>query len=213
MTKKVAIVEDDPEIRGQIVKLLTKAPDIVCVGVFASAEEALQKIGKLNPDVVLMDIKLPGISGIDCVPKIKRDFPKIQIIMVTVYEDDERIFKALKAGADGYIIKSDSPDRLADAIRNAYTNGDPMSIPIARKVIQFFHQLGASSRESDNLSPREREVLELLARGFIYKEISDSLKISVLTVRSHVENICSKMHVRTRLEAVAKHQRRHATPF
>ncbi len=207
MKKTVAIVEDDRGLREQLTKLLETASDIVCVGAYTSAEEALPRILEKHPDVVLMDIKLPGMSGIQCVAEIKKIFPSMQIIMVTVYEESERIFHALKAGANGYIIKSDSPDQLLDAIRNVYVGGGPMSIPIARKVIQHFHLLGASSQETENLSPRELEVLELLARGFIYKEIADNLKIGVTTVRTYVQNICNKMHVRSRLEAVAKHSK------
>ena len=207
MKKTVAIVEDNRGLREQLTKLLETASDIVCVGAYTSAEEALPKIFEKRPDVVLMDIKLPGMSGIQCVAEIKKAFPSMQVIMVTVYEESERIFHALKAGANGYIIKSDSPDQLLDAIRSVYVGGGPMSIPIARKVIQHFHLLGASSKETENLSPRELEVLELLSRGFIYKEIADSLKIGVTTVRTYVQNICHKMHVRSRLEAVAKHSK------
>ena len=213
MKKNVVIVEDNRGLREQLAKILETAPDMVCVGAYASAEEAMPRIAEKHPDVVLMDIKLPKMSGIQCVAEIKKNFPSMQVIMVTVYEESEHIFHALRAGANGYIIKSDSPDQLLDAIRNAYKGGGPMSIPIARKVIQHFHLIGISSRETENLSPREREVLELLAQGFIYKEIGDSLKIGVTTVKTHVQNICHKMHVRSRLEAVAKHQNKYSNLF
>ena len=204
MKKSVVVVEDDRGLREQITKILEMAPDIECVGVYASAEEALPKITEKEPDVVLMDIKLPGMSGIQCVAEIKKTFPEMQVIMVTVYEDSERIFRALKAGASGYMIKSDSPDQLLEAIRDVYKGGAPMSSSIARKVVKHFHLIGISPLETDNLSNREREVLELLAQGMIYKEIGDKLKIGTTTVRTYVKNICYKMHVRSRVEAVAK---------
>lgn len=206
MKKTVIVVEDDRGLREQLAKILYTAPDIACIGAYASAENALPAIKEKLPNVVLMDIKLPGMSGIQCVAEIKKSFPAMYVIMVTAYEESERIFHALKAGANGYIIKSDSPDQLLDAIRDVHKGGGPMSIPIARKVIQHFHQIGASPKETENLSPRELEVLELLAQGFIYKEIGENLKIGVTTVRTYVQNICHKMHVRSRLEAVAKHQ-------
>jgi DNA-binding NarL/FixJ family response regulator len=205
MKKSVIVVEDDHGLREQLIKILETAWDIACVGAYASAEEALPKIVEKRPDVVLMDIKLPGISGIQCVAEIKKIVPAMQIIMVTVYEDSERIFRALKAGASGYLIKSSPPDQLLEAIRDVHKGGAPMSNTIARKVVKHFHLVGISPKESENLSQREREVLELLAQGFIYKEIADQLKIGSETVRTYVKNICHKMHVRSRLEAVAKH--------
>ena len=204
MKKKVIVVEDDLGLREEFTKILKLAPDIACVGVCSSAEEALLMIAQKMPDVVLMDIKLPGMSGIQCVAEIKKSFPDMQIIMVTVYEDSERIFRALKAGASGYLIKRDSPDQLLEAIRDVYKGGAPMSSSIARKVVKHFHQTGISPQETHNLSNREREVLELLAQGMMYKEIGDKLKIGTTTVKTYVENICHKMHVRSRIEAVAK---------
>jgi DNA-binding NarL/FixJ family response regulator len=204
--KSVMVVEDDRGLREQLVKILETAPDIKCIGAFVSAEEALPKIFENHPDVVLMDIKLPGMSGIQCVAEIKKVVPGMQIIMVTVYEDSERIFRALKAGANGYLVKSSPPDQLLEAIRDVYKGGAPMSSHIARKVVKHFHLIGPSPKEAENISPREREVLDLLSEGFIYKEIGDKLNIGAETVRSHVKNICQKMHVRSRLEAVAKHR-------
>jgi DNA-binding NarL/FixJ family response regulator len=206
MRKTVVIVEDDRGLREQLLAILESAQDLKCLGAFASGEEAVPKILDKRPDVVLMDIKLPGMSGIQCVADIKKAAPEMQIIMVTVYEDSERIFRALKAGANGYLVKSSPPERLIEAIRDAYTGGAPMSSHIARKVVQHFHLLGPSVQESENLSPREREVLDLLAMGFIYKEIGSKLNIGTETVRTYVKNICQKMHVRSRLEAVAKHR-------
>jgi DNA-binding NarL/FixJ family response regulator len=206
MKKTVIVVEDNQGLREQLVQILETAPDITCLGAFASAEDALPQILERKPDVVLMDIKLPGMSGIQCVAKIKKIIPAMQIIMVTVYEDSERIFCALKAGANGYLIKSSRPDQLLESIRDVYKGGAPISSHIARKVIQHFHLIGPSFEEADNLSPREQQVLDLLAMGFVYKEIGGKLDIGAETVRTHVKNICQKMHVRSRIEAVAKHR-------
>jgi len=163
------LVEDNPGLREQMLQILESAPDFKCLGAFATGEQAVPTIIEKRPDVVvLMDIKLPGMSGIQCVAQIKKAVPEIQIIMVTVYEDSERIFRAMKAGASGYLIKSNPPEQLIEAIRDAYAVGAPMSSPIARKVVQHFHLLRPSVRESDNSSPREQEVLDLLAMGFIY---------------------------------------------
>jgi DNA-binding NarL/FixJ family response regulator len=206
MTKSVVVVEDDRGLREQIVAILRSASDIKCVGAFATAEEALAKIPAQNPDVVLMDIGLPGMSGIECVAQLKKLNSAPQIIMVTVYEDSDRLFRALKAGANGYLVKSSPPDELLDAVRDVDTGGAPMSSHIACKVVEHFHVQQQHDQEKDNISQREQQVLALLASGFIYKEIGDQLGISMETVRSHVKNICQKMHVRNRVEAVAKHQ-------
>ena len=204
MKKTVALVEDDARLRKQLVQILEDIDDIECVIVCASAEEALEKIPSKNPDVVLMDIKLPRMSGIQCVAELKRILPEVQVIMVTVYEDSDRIFKALKAGASGYLVKSCPPEQLIAAIRDVFAGGAPMSGHIARKVVQHFHLMGPAPSEADNLSPREKQVLDLLAMGFIYKEIGGKLDIGTETVRTYVKNICQKMHVRGRVEAVAK---------
>ncbi|HEV7928231.1 MAG TPA: response regulator transcription factor [Verrucomicrobiae bacterium] len=208
MTKSVVVVEDDRGLREQIVAILRTAPDIKCIGAYATGEEALAKIPAQNPDVVLMDIRLPGMSGIECVGQLKKLNSAPQIIMVTVYEDTDRIFKALKAGANGYLVKSSPPDELLDAVRDVDTGGAPMSSHIACKVVEHFHVQEPDDHEKNNISQREQQVLTLLASGFIYKEIGDQLGIGVETVRSHVKNICQKMHVRNRVEAVAKHQAR-----
>jgi len=208
MNKKVAVVEDNPALRAQLVQILNGAPDIRCVGAFASAEEALKQIPSRNPDIVLMDIKLPGMSGIDCVAELIAVRPDLQIIMLTVYEDSESLFKALKAGAHGYLVKSSPPRQLLEAVRDVYGGGSPMSSHIARKVVRHFQLAVPSAAEAETLSPRENQVLELLASGFLYKEIGDKLQIGVETVRTYVKNICQKMHVRNRLEAIAKRQGR-----
>ncbi|HEX3799927.1 MAG TPA: response regulator transcription factor [Verrucomicrobiae bacterium] len=206
MKKSVVVVEDDPGLREQLVEILDQAADIKCVGAFESAEEALKIVPIQNPDVVLMDIGLPGMSGIECVVELKKTTPSVQIIMVTVYEDSERIFRALKAGASGYLVKSSHPDGLLDSVRDLFGGGAPMSSHIARKVVMHFHLLGPAETEGQNLSPREGQVLSLLASGLTYREIAKKLEIGTETVRSHVKNICHKMHVRNRVEAVAKHR-------
>jgi DNA-binding NarL/FixJ family response regulator len=204
MKKTVAVVEDNPRLRKQLVEILEHIKDIECVGVFGTAEEALAAIPGVKPDVVLMDIKLPRMSGIQCVAHLKKLLPALQVIMVTVYEDSESIFKALKAGASGYLVKSGPPEQLIEAIRDVFTGGAPMSSHIARKVVQHFHLLGPAVEESNNLSPREQQVLSLLASGYRYKEIGARLNIGVETVRTYVKGICQKMHVSSRIEAVAK---------
>jgi DNA-binding NarL/FixJ family response regulator len=205
MRTTIAVVEDDPGLRRQLAEILATAPDIECVGLFPTGEDALKKLGARLPDVVLMDIGLPGMSGIECVAELRKISTTTQIIMVTVYEDSERIFSALKAGANGYLVKSSPPHQLLEAIRDAYGGGAPMSSHIARKVVQHFHLIGPAAKPKQNLSAREQQVLELLSTGFIYKEIADKLGIGLETVRTYVKNICQKMHVRNRVEAVARH--------
>jgi DNA-binding NarL/FixJ family response regulator len=206
LNKLVVVVEDDRELRKQLVELLGTASDIRCVGAFASGEEALKNIPGLKPNIVLMDIQLPRMSGIRCVTELKKLIPELRVIMVTVYEDSDRIFKALKAGANGYLLKSSHALHILEAVRDAHGGGAPMSSNIASKVVEHFHNLGPSPEEETNLSPREEQALNLLCSGFIYKEIADKMNIKVTTVRYFVQNICRKLHVRNRLEAVAKHR-------
>ena len=206
MVKTVVIVEDDRALRDELLRILAGAPDLQCLGAFSSAEDALRSIPKRAPDVVLMDIKLPKMSGIECVAELKKLLPALQIIMLTVYEDSEMIFRALRSGASGYLLKSSSPSKLLAAIQDVQEGGAPLSSYIARKVVQHFQHEGELARDSHGLSSRESEVLGLLASGYIYKEIADKLQIGIETVRTHVKNICLKMHVRSRLEAVAKHR-------
>ena len=175
MKKSVVVVEDDQGLREQLVEILDQAADIKCIGAFESAEEALKIVPMQNPDVVLMDIGLPGMSGIECVAELKKLAPAVQIIMVTVYEDSERIFRALKAGASGYLVKSSHPDGLLDSVRDLFGGGAPMSSHIARKVVMHFHLLGPAETEGQNLSPREGQVLTLLASGLTYREIAKSV--------------------------------------
>ncbi len=205
MKKSITIVEDDQGLREQLIKIIETAPDMLCSGAFASAEEALPHIGRSAPDVILMDIKLPKMSGIECLSMVKQFAPSVQVIMVTVYKDSERIFQALKAGANGYLIKSSPPEQMLAAIRDVYSGSAPLSGPIALKVVEHFHKMGPSPKETENLSARERQVLDLLSMGFTYKEIGAKLNISAETVRGYVKNLCQKLHVRSRLEAIAKH--------
>lgn len=205
MPIKVAIVEDNAQFRNTLGKVLNRADGIECIGQYSTAEEALEEIPKNPPDVVLMDINLPGMNGVECVEKIKKLLPATQIVMLTVYEDTESIFNALKAGATGYLLKRTSREELLEAIRDVYKGGSPMTTHIARKVVQSFQRLESSfSTPSETLSPREQEVLELLAKGFIYKEIADKLGISFETVRTHIRRIYEKLQVKSRTEAVAK---------
>ena len=206
MNKTVVVVEDDRQLREQLLELLGTAPDIQCVGAFASGEEALKEIPALKPSVVLMDIQLPRMSGIRCVAELKRLLPELRVIMVTVYEDSDRIFKALKAGANGYLLKSSHALQILEAVRDAHDGGAPISSHIASKVVEHFHTIGPLPEEDTNLTPREEQVLGLLSSGFIYKEIADKMNIKVTTVRYFVQNVCQKLHVRNRLEAVAKYQ-------
>ena len=203
----VAIVEDDQGIRETLVRLLDGTPGFRCVGAFATGEEALQRLPKLNPAVVLVDINLPKMSGIDVVAALKAAETKIQFLVLTVYEDSAKIFQALAAGASGYLLKRVPPAKLLEAIREVREGGSPMSGSIARQVVQSFHRMGAAKKESDNLSPREQEILQLLTDGFLYKEIAEKLNIGRETVRTYIRRIYEKLHVRTRTEAVVKHLR------
>jgi DNA-binding NarL/FixJ family response regulator len=205
--RRVAIVEDDSGLRDQLEGILTSAPGVCCVGSYCSAEEALVEIVAAKPDVILMDINLPGMSGIECVARLRKDLSAAHVIMLTVYEDSDLIFQALQAGADGYLVKSSPTDVLLRAIEDVHQGGAPMSSHIARKVVRQFRQNGPgpAKDETEGLAPREREVLNLLASGFVYKEIADQLGIGTETVRTYVKNICKKLHVRNRLEAVARY--------
>ena len=207
MSIAVSIVEDDPGVRSSLVKLINSSPGYRCVSQHSSAENALDEIPKLKPDVALMDINLPGINGVECVRKLKPMLPRTQVIMLTVYQNTDHIFKALAAGATGYLLKQTPPAELLAAIRDVNAGGSPMSGHIARKIVQSFQDTtsAAARAESDSLSPREAEVLDLLAKGFLYKEIADHMKISYATVHTHIRHVYEKLRVRSRTEAVAKH--------
>jgi DNA-binding NarL/FixJ family response regulator len=207
MTPTVAIVEDDAGIREDLVALLKGSPGWRFVGACASGEEALIQIPFWRPTVVLMDINLAQMSGIECVARLKAKMPDLLVLMLTVYEDGDNIVRALKAGASGYLVKRLASDKLLEAIQEVASGGSPMSCHIARKVVQFFHQAGPSPEVSENLSPRETEILDLLVAGCFFKEIADQLGISGETVRTHVNHIYRKLHVRSRTEAVVKYLR------
>ncbi|HEU6447450.1 MAG TPA: response regulator transcription factor [Verrucomicrobiae bacterium] len=206
MSIAVSIVEDDARVRESLSQLINSSSGYRCVSRHASAEEALQEIPRIKPNVVLMDINLiNGINGVECVRRLKPQLPGTQIIMLTVYQNTEHIFNALAAGATGYLLKQTPPSELLTAIRDVHSGGSPMSSHIARKIVQSFQQRPPQTADADNLSPREAEVLDLLAKGFLYKEISESMKISYATVHTHIRHIYEKLHVRSRTEAVAKH--------
>ncbi len=201
---RVALVEDDPAVRSGLHLLLDNSDSCQCVGAFASGEEALEGLPALKPDVVLMDINLPGMSGIDCIRRLKSSNPALQIMMLTVFEDHDRIFQSLSAGASGYLLKQTPPAKLLEAIKELHQGGSPMSTQIARRVVEAFRKPAPSQDNSSGLSPREREIIALLAKGYLYKEIADQLRLSVETIRTHVHNTYEKLHVRTRTEAVMK---------
>jgi DNA-binding NarL/FixJ family response regulator len=208
MTRSVAIVEDDAGIREDLIALLNGSSGCRCVGACASGEEAVVQIPFWRPSVVLMDINLPRMSGIECVARLKAKMPELLVLMLTVYEDGDSIFRALKAGANGYLVKRLASDKLLEAIEEVAAGGAPMSCHIARKVVQYFHQEGPSEEVSENLSPRELEILDLLVAGCFFKEIADRLGISGETVRTHVSHVYRKLHVRSRTEAVVKYLRK-----
>lgn len=205
MSISVSIVEDIKEVREGLCALINGSEGFECISSFSNAESALKGIIENEPEVVLMDIGLPGMSGIDCIRKLKLKKPGLQIIMLTVYEDDDHIFKALIAGASGYLLKKTAPAILLEAIQDIHNGGSPMSGQIARKVIGAFQTMNKSSSETENLTSREQEILSYLAKGFRYKEIAEKLYISIETVRTHLRNIYEKLHVRSRTEAVLKY--------
>lgn len=203
----VCIVDDNPDLQNVLEEIIIMAEGYVCVGTLSTARDAIHKIPLLKPDVVLMDINLGGSeSGIDCVKELKPRMPETNFMMCTVYEEDEKIFEALNAGASGYILKKTPPSKLLEAIRELYEGGAPMSSQIARKVVAAFQNKPLSTVENglDQLSNREKEILVHLSRGLMYKEIAAELFISQETVRKHVYHIYEKLHVSNRIEAVNK---------
>ena len=211
MSITVAIVEDDAGIRDALIRILGRSRDFRCLGCYPSAEEALHELPTVKPDVVLMDINLPGMSGVECVRKLKAQAFSAHIVMLTVYEDSEQIFESLAAGATGYLLKRTPPAELLEAIRDVHSGGAPMSSQIARKVVQSFRGAAPASQATD-LSPREQEILGWLAQGFLIKEIADRLGIGFDTVRTHIRRIYEKLQVHSRAQAVAKFMRPAAAP-
>jgi len=204
MSIAVDIVEDDASAREILADWMRHASGFKCVGAHASVEEALEQVPAEKPSVVLMDINLPGLSGIEGVRRLKPLLPDTQFLMLTVYEDADHVFEALAAGATGYLLKQTPRGELLASIKDVHAGGSPMTNNIARRVVQAFHREDATAPESAKLSPRERAVLELLARGYLYKEIMDSLTISRGTLNTYVRRIYEKLHVRSRSQAVAK---------
>jgi RNA polymerase sigma factor (sigma-70 family) len=204
----VSIVEDNDKLRETLVRVLNRADGFRCVSHYANAEDALKDLPQAKPDVVLMDINLPGMNGVECVRQLKKITPEIQVMMLTVYEDTENIFDALAAGASGYMLKRTAGKELLEAIAEVKRGGSPMTTHIARKVVQSFQRSAAAEAETEKLSEREQQVLDLLSQGLMYKEIADKLSISYETVHTYIRRIYEKLQVRTRTEAVAKFLRR-----
>ncbi len=212
-TINVAVVEDDARLRRTLAEVLASAKDCQCVGLFPTGNAALAGIPPLKPDVILMDINLPDLSGVECVAQLAPQLPQTQIIMLTVYQDTETIFRALSAGAHGYLVKPVMPDRLLEAIREIRAGGVPMSRTIARQVIDFFHRpapppTSGTAVEEAGLGSREQQVLEFLVAGLSYKEIASELNIKTSTVGTYVQRIYEKLHVRSRREIIALHRGR-----
>ena len=203
----VAIVEDDVPAREILAGWIRSADGFRLAGEYDDAETAIARLPNEKPSVVLFDINLPGMNGIECVRKLKPRLPETQFLMVTVYEDANHIFNALSAGASGYLLKQMRRNELLEAMKDVHAGGSPMSSQIARKVVQSFRRTESQSADGETieLAPREREVLELLARGYLYKEIAEMLKISVQTVNTYIRRIYEKLHVRSRAQAVAKY--------
>jgi len=199
----LSIIEDQHDMRESLVECLGNTPGLRCVGAHATGEEGLRHIPRENPDVVLMDINLPGMNGIQCVARLKASMPKIQVLMLTTYDEGDLIFDSLRAGANGYLLKNMPRDEIVQAVQQVHAGGAPMSLQIARKVINHFHKAQPAS-ELEQLTARELEILRLLAKGHMYKEIAEHLGISMSTVRTHVSAVYDKLHVHSRTEAALK---------
>jgi len=204
MSISIAIVEDLEEVRDGLNNFISLSKDFKILKLFRTAEEALKDLPQLKPDVVIMDINLPGMNGIDCIRQVKDKSPNTQFMMFTVYENDEKVFEALKAGASGYLLKNTGLVQLIEALKELHQGGSPMSANIARKLVTLFRSDQKQVPNLEALSPRENEILHLLAQGLLYKEIADQLAISVSTVRQHIHHIYEKLHVQNRTEAINK---------
>jgi DNA-binding NarL/FixJ family response regulator len=201
----VSIVEDSRGTRETLTELLKRSPGLLFLGAYPDGEQALHALPGKIPDVVLMDINLPGMSGIECVARLKEKSPKTQVLMLTTYEEGDLIFESLRAGANGYLLKNMPPGELVHAVEQVHVGGSPMSMHIARKVVNHFQKIKKPSSEMEKLTKRELEILALLAKGFLYKEIADQLGISLSTVRAHLHTVYEKLHVQSRTEAVVKY--------
>jgi DNA-binding NarL/FixJ family response regulator len=204
MAITVSIVEDQEQLRKTLSRVIARADGFECLSTYANAEDALAELPEKKPNVVLCDINLPGMNGVECVRKLKQIAPEIQVVMLTVYEDTENIFNALAAGAAGYLLKRTTSAELLESIREVIRGGSPMTAHIARKVVQSFQKPVSANEPTADLSPREKEVLDCLSQGFLYKEIAEKLGISYETVHTYIRRIYEKLQVRTRTEAVAK---------
>jgi DNA-binding NarL/FixJ family response regulator len=204
MAITVSIVEDQEPLRNTLARVLNRADGFECISHYGSAEEALRDLPRARPEVVLMDINLPGMNGVECVRQLKQALPTTQVMMLTVYEDTENIFNALAAGATGYMLKRTPRAELLEAVKEVHRGGSPMTAHIARMVVQSFLRPASKPEPTAELSPREREVLDLLSQGLMYKEIADKLGVSYETVHTYIRRIYEKLQVRTRTEAVAK---------
>jgi DNA-binding NarL/FixJ family response regulator len=207
MPIKVALVEDDEGIRTSLTTLIRRTPALRLAGEYPDAETAVKEIPRRPPDVVLMDINLPGMNGVECVRHLKASLPGVQFLMLTVYEDSDSLFNSLKAGASGYLLKRTASARLLEAIRDVHAGGAPMTPQLARRVVQFFSRSPQEQLPVTHLTAGEREFLDQLAKGYAYKEIADRMQISIDTVRSYVRTVYEKLHVHSRTEAVVKYLR------
>lgn len=204
MSISLAIVEDLAEVREGLKQFISLNSDFELLAAFETAEEAVNHLPELAPNIVVMDINLPGMSGIECIRQIRKKCPATQFIMFTVYENDEKVFEALKAGASGYLLKNTSLKQLAEALKELYNGGSPMSANIARKVVTLFQEKHREVEAPLTLTTRENQILQLLSKGLLYKEIAGNLDISVHTVRQHIHKIYEKLHVQNRTEAINK---------
>ncbi len=205
MPIRICMVEDDAGLRESIAGFITDSAGFECLGAFSSGEEGLKRIPALEPSVVLMDINLPGMNGIQCVRRLKEKMSAVQILMLTVYDSSDQIFEALAAGASGYLLKSTPPEKLLEAIEDMQKGGSPMSSHIARKVVQAFQPSARATPLTAHLAPREQEVLELLSKGYAYKQIAGHMDLNIGTVRTYIRRIYDKLHVNCRTEAVVKY--------
>jgi DNA-binding NarL/FixJ family response regulator len=204
----VSIVEDIQDIRESLQQLIEASDNFLCLSAYSNAEDAVKDLPAVKPDIVLMDINLPGMNGIECIRRVKTACPQLQFMMFTIYEDSEQVFDALSAGASSYLLKKTPRDKILPSIQELYEGGSPMSTQIARKVVAYFQKEKEASNNEAQLSAREIEVLELLSKGFVYKEIAVRLNIATGTVRQHIHKIYEKLHVQNRTEALNKFYRR-----
>ena len=204
MSLKVAIVEDDPRWRANVESLLRETEGFECIGSYRTREDAVENLPRRNPQVILMDINLPGMSGVECIRQLRGVLPAVQIVMLTVYDDSDRIFQALQMGANGYLLKRATADEIVQAIRDVHSGGAPMSAYIARKVVQSFQKQSPTAKPDEVLSRRESEVLGYVARGYSDKEVAEALGLTSATVRSYLKTIYSKLHVHSRTQAIIK---------